>query len=322
MPDDIRQVTHIFTVLSRSMALLLQNIRNVGIMAHIDAGKTTVTERVLYFAGCSHKIGEVHDGTAIMDYLAEEQQRGITITSAATTLNWKDCRINLIDTPGHVDFTVEVERSLRVLDGAIMVLCAVGGVEAQSETVWRQADRYRVPRICFVNKMDRLGADFDKTWKQVASALGGNPVCLQIPMGQGVDFCGQIDLIEKKAFFYDPAEALKAWDKVNKSYLDVFGVSDHYKDVLMLQREVVLNDYIWHTQREPIAKVYAREAQKQLDSMKKDESVQVNKNDQIFMIEKEMGFEVDIKTMTIKKFYSYIKGINKLAKKINNGKKA
>jgi hypothetical protein len=126
----------------------------------------------------------------------------------------------------------------------------------------------------------------------------------------------------EKAFFYDPAEALKAWDKVNKSYLDVFGVSDHYKDVLMLQREVVLNDYIWHTQREPIAKVYAREAQKQLDSMKKDESVQVDKNDQIFMIEKEMGFEVDIKTMTIKKFYSYIKAINKLAKKINNGKKA
>lgn len=188
------------------MSSPLVKIRNIGIMAHIDAGKTTVTERVLFFAGRTHKIGEVHDGTTVTDYLQEEQQRGITITSAATSLEWDGCRFNLIDTPGHVDFTVEVERSLRVLDGAIMVLCSVGGVEAQSETVWRQADHYAIPRLCFINKMDRIGADFEKAVAEIASVLHGNPVCLQIPMGDGDDFCGQIDLIGRKAYFYDPAD--------------------------------------------------------------------------------------------------------------------
>ena len=173
-------------------------------MAHIDAGKTTVTERVLYFAGRTHKIGEVHEGTAVMDYLQEEQERGITITSAATTLTWKDYIINLIDTPGHVDFTIEVERSLRVLDGAVAVFCAVGGVEAQSETVWHQAERYHVPRICFVNKMDRLGADFEMVVKEVADRLRANPLVVQLPIGAGDEFRGQIDLIRRKAYYYDP----------------------------------------------------------------------------------------------------------------------
>jgi elongation factor G len=147
------------------MANKPRKLRNIGVMAHIDAGKTTVTERILYFAGRTYKIGEVHNGTAVMDYLIEEQQRGITITSAATTFVWNDTTINLIDTPGHVDFTIEVERSLRVLDGAVAVFCAVGGVEAQSETVWRQADRYGVPRLCFINKLDRIGADFETVVK-------------------------------------------------------------------------------------------------------------------------------------------------------------
>ncbi|MFW6154541.1 MAG: elongation factor G [Planctomycetota bacterium] len=188
------------------MARLLSTIRNIGIMAHIDAGKTTVTERVLYFTGKTYKIGEVHDGTAVMDYLTEEQQRGITITSAATTCPWKDHTINLIDTPGHVDFTVEVERALRVLDGAVAVFCGVGGVEAQSETVWRQAAHYRVPRLCFVNKMDRLGAEFDRVVEEIGERLSSNPVAVQLPIGAGADFRGQIDLIEQQAYRYNPAD--------------------------------------------------------------------------------------------------------------------
>ncbi len=187
-----------------NMAENLKQIRNIGIAAHIDAGKTTVTERVLYFAGRTYKIGEVHEGTAVMDYMAEEQQRGITITSAATTLNWKDYTINLIDTPGHVDFTVEVERSLRVLDGAVVVFCATGGVEAQSETVWAQANRYKVPRLCFINKMDRPGADFEMAVKDISSRLRAQPIILQLPIGSGEDFRGQIDLIRQKAYYYDP----------------------------------------------------------------------------------------------------------------------
>jgi elongation factor G len=185
------------------MARDLTTIRNIGICAHIDAGKTTVTERVLYFAGRTYKIGEVHDGTAVMDYLEEEQQRGITITSAATTLKWRDHTLNLIDTPGHVDFTIEVERSLRVLDGAVVVFCAVGGVEAQSETVWHQADRYHVPRLCFINKMDRIGADFEMAVKDIRDRLHANPVCIQLPMGASDDYAGQINLITQKACFYD-----------------------------------------------------------------------------------------------------------------------
>jgi elongation factor G len=180
----------------------LNKTRNIGIMAHIDAGKTTTTERVLFYTGITYKIGEVHEGTAVMDWMEQEQERGITITSAATTCFWKDHRINIIDTPGHVDFTVEVERSLRVLDGAVAVFDSVAGVEPQSETVWRQADKYRVPRICFVNKMDRIGADFRRTLDQIETKLGSNPVAVQIPIGSEDRFRGAIDLIRMKAIVY------------------------------------------------------------------------------------------------------------------------
>src|SRR5512139_876992 len=158
----------------------LENTRNIGIMAHIDAGKTTTTERILFYTGRIHRVGEVHEGAATMDWMEQERERGITITSAATTCLWRDHRVNIIDTPGHVDFTVEVERSLRVLDGAVAVFCAVGGVEPQSETVWRQADKYNVPRIAFVNKMDRVGADFDNVLRMMADRLGATPVPIQI----------------------------------------------------------------------------------------------------------------------------------------------
>ncbi len=180
----------------------LERTRNIGIMAHIDAGKTTTTERVLFYTGITYKIGEVHDGTAVMDWMAQEQERGITITSAATTCMWRDHRINIIDTPGHVDFTAEVERSLRVLDGAVAVFDAVGGVEPQSETVWRQADKYRVPRICFVNKMDRVGADFQRTLTQIREKLQANPVAVQLPLGAEDGFAGVIDLVAMKAVRY------------------------------------------------------------------------------------------------------------------------
>src|SRR6266853_1848570 len=160
----------------------LDRVRNIGIMAHIDAGKTTTTERILYYTGRTHKMGEVHEGAATMDWMAQEEERGITITSAATTAFWRDHRINIIDTPGHVDFTVEVERSLRILDGAVAVFCAVGGVEPQSETVWRQADKYRVPRIAFINKMDRIGADFENVVQMMRDRLGARPVPIHMPM--------------------------------------------------------------------------------------------------------------------------------------------
>jgi elongation factor G len=189
----------------------IEKIRNIGIIAHIDAGKTTVTERVLYYTGRTYKIGEVHEGTAVMDWMAQERERGITITAAATTAEWKGHQINIIDTPGHVDFTVEVERSLRVLDGGVVVFDAVAGVEPQSETVWRQADRYNVPRICFVNKMDRTGADFWRTVDMIAERLEARPIPLQIPWGAEADFNGVIDLLEEKAWFFpggrdDPPE--------------------------------------------------------------------------------------------------------------------
>jgi elongation factor G len=180
----------------------LAKTRNIGIMAHIEAGKTTTTERILYYTGITYKIGEVHDGTAVMDWMEQEQERGITITSAATTCFWREHRINIIDTPGHVDFTAEVERSLRVLDGAVAVFDSVAGVEPQSETVWRQADKYRVPRICFVNKMDRVGADFKRTFDQIISKLEGNPVAIQIPIGSEDKFVGVVDLIKMKAITY------------------------------------------------------------------------------------------------------------------------
>jgi len=184
----------------------LENVRNVGIMAHIDAGKTTVTERILYYTGRTHRLGEVHDGEATMDWMAQERERGITITSAATTTFWADHRVNIIDTPGHVDFTAEVERSLRVLDGTIALFCAVGGVEPQSQAVWRQAERYRVPRVAFVNKMDRAGADFFGVVKQIENELAANPLPVVIPIGSEDSFEGIVDLIEEKAIIYDNEE--------------------------------------------------------------------------------------------------------------------
>src|SRR6201992_815328 len=180
----------------------LNMYRNIGIAAHIDAGKTTTTERILYYTGKSHKIGEVHDGAATMDFMEQEQERGITITSAATTAFWKDHRINIIDTPGHVDFTIEVERSMRVLDGAVAVFDAVAGVDPQSETVWRQADKYRVPRIAFINKMDRIGANFANGVQTMIDRLGAHPVPIQLPIGAESEFTGIIDLVENHAIIY------------------------------------------------------------------------------------------------------------------------
>jgi elongation factor G len=184
----------------------MERMRNIGLMAHIDAGKTTTTERILYYTGVSYKIGEVHEGTATMDWMEQERERGITITSAATTCFWKNHRINIIDTPGHVDFTIEVERSLRVLDGVIAVFCAVGGVEPQSETVWRQADRYRIPRLAFVNKVDRTGADVDRCVEMMRTRLGAVPLLLQFPIGSERDFRGMVDLVSEKALVWDGSE--------------------------------------------------------------------------------------------------------------------
>ncbi len=188
----------------------IERYRNIGIMAHIDAGKTTTTERILFYTGISHKIGEVHDGAATMDWMEQEQERGITITSAATTCFWngmdqqfKEHRINIIDTPGHVDFTIEVERSLRVLDGAVAVFCAVGGVQPQSETVWRQATRYKVPRMAFVNKMDRTGADFSRVIRQIKERLGARPVPIQLPIGAEEGFEGIVDLVRMQAIYWE-----------------------------------------------------------------------------------------------------------------------
>src|SRR6184192_3780675 len=190
-----------------SRTVPLERCRNIGIMAHIDAGKTTTTERILFYTGRTHRLGEVHEGTAIMDWMEQEQERGITITSAATTCFWErngiDHRINIIDTPGHVDFTMEVERSLRVLDGAVAVFDGVAGVEPQSETVWRQADKYRVPRICFINKLDRAGASFERSFQSIIDRLGANPVALQIPIGHEDQFKGVIDLVAMKGLIWN-----------------------------------------------------------------------------------------------------------------------
>src|SRR5580658_9293893 len=180
----------------------LEKVRNIGIMAHIDAGKTTTTERILFYTGKNYKIGEVHEGAATMDWMVQEQERGITITSAATTCYWNGNRINIIDTPGHVDFTVEVERSLRVLDGAVAVFDAVAGVEPQTETVWRQANKYNVPRICFVNKMDRIGADFERTVEMIRDRLDALPAVIQLPIGSESEFVGVVDLLEEKALVW------------------------------------------------------------------------------------------------------------------------
>jgi len=210
----------------------LNKTRNIGIMAHIDAGKTTTTERILFYTGITYKLGEVHEGTAVMDWMEQEQERGITITSAATTCFWRDHRINIIDTPGHVDFTAEVERSLRVLDGAVAVFDSVAGVEPQSETVWRQADKYRVPRICFVNKMDRVGADFKRTFDQIISKLEGNPVAVQIPIGSESNFTGVVDLIKMKAIIYKD-ETLGADYEISDIPADMMAEAQAYREKLI-----------------------------------------------------------------------------------------
>jgi elongation factor G len=213
-------------------AVPLDRTRNIGIMAHIDAGKTTTTERILFYTGITYKIGEVHEGTAVMDWMEQEQERGITITSAATTCIWRDHRINIIDTPGHVDFTAEVERSLRVLDGSVAVFDAVSGVEPQSETVWRQADKYRVPRICFVNKMDRVGADFRACLEQIERKLQANPVAIQLPIGSEEHFAGVIDLIGMRAIRYKD-ETLGAEYLVDEIPADLLDEAKHYHDILV-----------------------------------------------------------------------------------------
>ena len=218
----------------------INKVRNIGIMAHIDAGKTTLTERILFYTGRSHKLGEVHDGKAQMDWMKQEQERGITITSAATTCSWNGYRINVIDTPGHVDFTVEVERSLRILDGAIAVFCAVGGVEPQSEAVWRQSDRYEVPKIAFINKMDRVGADFFGVIHSIEKELGANVIPLQIPMGIEDDFSGVVDLIEMKAYRYE--------DETLGKDFEVSEIPEEYKETaekyhhVMVEKAVELDD--------------------------------------------------------------------------------
>jgi len=210
----------------------LSKTRNIGIMAHIDAGKTTTTERILFYTGITYKIGEVHEGTAVMDWMEQEQERGITITSAATTCFWRDHRINIIDTPGHVDFTAEVERSLRVLDGAVAVFDSVAGVEPQSETVWRQADKYRVPRICFVNKMDRVGANFKRTFDQIISKLEANPVAIQLPIGSEDKFVGVVDLIRMKSITYKD-ETMGADYIVGEIPAGMMDEAKHYREQLI-----------------------------------------------------------------------------------------
>jgi len=220
----------------------LEKVRNIGIMAHIDAGKTTLTERILFYSGRSHKIGEVHDGAAQMDWMKQEQERGITITSAATTCYWKEHRVNIIDTPGHVDFTAEVERSLRVLDGAVAIFCAVGGVEPQSEAVWRQSDKYKVPKIAFINKMDRVGADFFAVLKSIEADLGANVIVLQLPIGEEDKFRGIIDLMEMKAYIYDDESFGKNFhtEDIPKEYESIAKKYRH----IMVEKAVELEDFL------------------------------------------------------------------------------
>ncbi|MGI9665862.1 MAG: elongation factor G [Acidimicrobiia bacterium] len=224
----------------------LETVRNIGIMAHIDAGKTTTTERILYYTGRTYKIGEVHEGAAVMDWMEQEQERGITITSAATTAEWNGHTINIIDTPGHVDFTVEVERSLRVLDGAVAVFDAVSGVEPQSETVWRQADKYGVPRICFINKMDRIGADFFASMQSIVDRLGGNPVAIQIPIGAEGEFQGVVDLVEMKAIIWHDDEGTE-WESTDiPAELVEQATEWHHKmlDVVASEDEELMEKYL------------------------------------------------------------------------------
>jgi elongation factor G len=235
----------------------LQKTRNIGIMAHIDAGKTTTTERILYYTGRTYKIGEVHEGAATMDWMEQEQERGITITSAATTCTWDEHRINIIDTPGHVDFTVEVERSLRVLDGAIAVFDSVAGVEPQSETVWRQADKYHVPRIAFINKMDRIGADFDRSVETMVDRLGANAVPVQLPIGAEADLIGIIDLVAMKAIIYN--------DDLGKDF-DVIEIPDEHKDRADEARETLIDAVT--TFDDDLAEAYLEHGDVEIESLK------------------------------------------------------
>ncbi len=235
------------------MAVNLEKLRNIGIMAHIDAGKTTVTERVLYYTGKTYKMGEVHDGTAVMDFMEEEQKRGITITSAATKCPWKDFELNLIDTPGHIDFTAEVERSLRVLDGAVAVFDGSEGVQAQSETVWRQGQKYNLPCICFVNKMDKVGADFEMAVDSIRDKLIANPIVLQLPIGAEDSFSGIIDLLAMKAIFYKSEKLGAAFEEVEipAELLDKAQEKRHEMIELAAEHDAELMDLYVHD--EPIS---------------------------------------------------------------------
>jgi elongation factor G len=250
----------------------LDRCRNIGIMAHIDAGKTTTTERILFYTGITYKIGEVHEGTAVMDWMEQEQERGITITSAATTCSWRDHRINIIDTPGHVDFTAEVERSLRVLDGAVAVFDSVAGVEPQSETVWRQADKYRVPRICFVNKMDRIGANFERTFEQIKSKLQGNPVAVQFPIGTEDKFVGIVDVVKMKAIRWND-ETLGADYVVDEIPADLKDQAHHYREQLIEKvsevDDQILEKYL-HGQEIPEDRIKAALRRRTIESVRKD----------------------------------------------------
>ncbi|MDD5618092.1 MAG: GTP-binding protein, partial [Candidatus Omnitrophica bacterium] len=222
----------------------LGKIRNIGVIAHIDAGKTTTTERLLYYTGRIYKMGEVHEGTATMDWMKQEQERGITITAASTTCFWRDCQINIIDTPGHVDFTMEVERSLKVLDGAVVVFCGVGGVEPQSETVWRQADKYQVPRIAYINKMDRVGADYFACIEQIKTRLGANAAAVNLPyFNENRELAGIVDLIEEKMVTYSDTEGIER--EIVDIPLDFAPTALKYREV-MLEKIAEFNEEILH----------------------------------------------------------------------------
>ena len=241
--------------------LPLERTRNIGIMAHIDAGKTTTTERILYYTGKSYKIGEVHDGAATMDWMVQEQERGITITSAATTAHWTDTvnkvdhRVQIIDTPGHVDFTVEVERSLRVLDGAVAVFDGVAGVEPQTETVWRQADKYHVPRMCFINKMDRTGADFFGALKSIKERLNAKVAVIQLPIGAEAEYAGIVDLVTMQAWVWNGEELGASWE-VTDIPADMVELADEYRqeliDVLSESDETVMEKFINEEELSPV----------------------------------------------------------------------
>ena len=239
----------------------LDKYRNIGIMAHIDAGKTTTTERILYYTGKSHKIGEVHDGAATMDWMEQEQERGITITSAATTCFWNDHRINIIDTPGHVDFTIEVERSLKVLDGAVAVFDGVAGVEPQSETVWRQADKYKVPRICFVNKLDRTGADFFRCVEMIKDRLGAKPLVMQIPIGIEASLKGVVDLVKMKAIVWKNEDLGAEWEE-KEIPSDLIEICNKYRQELVEtaveQDEKLMESYLSGDDIKPVSYTHLR----------------------------------------------------------------